>query len=985
MIPRALFPASLRPSTSPLESNARRPRAGIRSLGLALAILAGSTVARAGESDYTFAIGLAKRGYFDLGEQVLKDMAAKPNATPADKVLARLGQAGIMRQAAEKELDDKKKVDKLREAVKIYGDTIKGLEAANPQYWSAVFEYADCLQFIAQTIAEQIKDMTDKSQKKSLQSEGLQALDNAGKQLDAIADHFEKDRTTNPDSENQWKKAKYYRAINYYFQAQVYDRGSLERENTLKRGAEAIDNLLWDLDAETDPVAFYALIYKGKCLGERSLENSSKDDLRGAKTSFEGVTVLAEQEANLDHFQNLVEGAYDEYAKLLLEWKDYVGCDQFVKEMRKKFGKRPVQGPGWEAECSQADALHQLGKDEEALTVAKRVSEEAKGTTAGKHANEILAKLVKASGGAGGGSSEASLGVLISAARGLFDAGKYDEALTVYQQAAVKIEKPDDQKTHGGATWNAIGKCFVRLGRQQEAGIAFLEGAALYPEPKDRLVENSLAANDSLGAFAKLTGSEFDKAKAKEAHELAAKVSTGADFAYSTAKDQMSDGRFAEAYESFKKLDTTAGTKFDNSRFYMATAAFDEGQRLLTKEKNEAKANEWFAKIASDAKEYADAINDPKNPAADTTVADSRKQTQAAFVFFDAKGHAVKKEAAKVVETLKGFFDTYADQEQLVPSALLLETTALCDLGKMDDAEQLVTSLLPKLGNSTDLTKALGAIGEAHRTAAKPLGEAIKAAREKKAEPDPKQVAEWKDHLGKGADILSQWSKRPGANPTAVRLMQIGEMYQDTEQWEKAADVYADVLQRTKDDTRFDKRDALMLRYGQTLIALARTKPEKYAVAEAIYPEIYDTNCVQPGKPGPDGKKQLKVVPSIMLDYATVLGGALEVDKDGKVVHQDDGVKKYDKALELYGILATKLTNSSKFPDEWIEAKCGIAWMMYKQKSSEASTILTNFDRTNRALIDVSPVRAKFDYLKKLLFVPGSSDKKIEIKKSDKK
>ncbi len=952
-------------------SHSLRASLGLPSLRrkIALAALAACLLAvegaRAQKTDYDFARGLAQRGYFDLAEEVLNRAGQDPKATADQKALNRLGLAVILKQAAETETDADEKVKKYRDAERTFDSVMKELGSSHPRYYDAVFESGDLLQRKGTYVARQLGEEKDSGKRKTLQTEAKQAFEQAMKQFSKMVEHFAPEREKSEEAELEWEKARYHQAINPYFLAQTEEKGSLEREVLLKRAAEALNDLMWELSRPDDPVQFYCLIFKGKCHAERGLESDNKGEISSAKNAFDDVVSLAKEEGNVDNFQELIEWAYQEYAKLLIDTREFIDCDKVVKEMLAALKTRPIAGPGWCAMMSQAEALHNIGQDDRAQLIAKQVADGARGSTCGKQASEFLARLVGE-----GGAAEASLSVLLSTARGLSDSGRLMEAVRVYQEAAAKIKTPEEQKQHGASTWNAIGRCFNKLGRFQEAGLAFEEGAERYAEPESVFTENVTGSYNAFRNFAAETKNEFDQARSKAARDRASKLPAGTDFAYNSARDQLDEGRFAEAYAAFKKIESPSAPKFDSAWFLVAKCAFDEGERVLNKEKNEARAHEWFDRLDSDGKLYSQLVEDPKYASTDPTVLAARKQTKAAFVYFQARSRQMRKEPEKALELLSGFHDSFGDQDKITGPAAYVEVSSLVDLNRLADAEQRVLALAEKYPNSPEVTRAINFVGEAYRSAAKkienPEGKGPAGGPAK--EPDPALLAQSRPLREKSADILYQWTKRPGASVKPVSAMLIGEMYVNLGRFDRAEEVLGAAWKRTKDDAAFAQRDTLAILYSKTLLGLAKSNSAKYQEAEPLLADLYEQRCVKAGKPGPNGKIAPKLVPGLMLDYATCLGGLLEQKPDGKW-HRDDGVKKYDKALEIYAELVTRYPD--KTSDLWYEAKLETAFMVYKQGTPQATEtariILNNFLRTDRAAVAKSPIKPKYDYLENLL------------------
>ena len=257
------------------------------------------------------------------------------------------------------------------------------------------------------------------------------------------------------------------------------------------------------------------------------------------------------------------------------------------------------------------------------------------------------------------------------------------------------------------------------------------------------------------------------------------------------------------------------------------------------------------------------------------------------------------------------------------------------------------------------------------RTAAAKSEDAIQKASTEGKEPPSDDVAKWRTDLEKGAEILLLWMQRPSVSVGAVRAIQVGEMFAKLGRHDRARSIFAELWKKAGGDQKFAQREGLEILYAKSLLELARADAALYREAEPLLAELYDVKCVQPGKKDEaSGRVSPKLVPNLMLLYAACLGGILDQEKDGSW-HRDDGLKKFDKALEIYSEVVTR--HPDKSSNEWLEAKCGAALMVYKQGDSEkAKTIVINLDRLYRPVIDRSKLKPKFEYLKKLFLVDGN-------------
>jgi len=279
------------------------------------------------------------------------------------------------------------------------------------------------------------------------------------------------------------------------------------------------------------------------CLGGAQVTIESKDT-PGKKT-----TVITDLDG-LWYKSGLAPGKYD--ITVRLEWRD--------PDTSRTVNNKPVVfiGSALDVELKPGDKLklpdiHAL--TEEAIAAGRRPPTTASAPPPGMSNAAIDAANRRA----------AELNTLLKDANGLFDSGKYEEAITKYLAVAEKLEGSDQSCAR---CYVKAGEAYVKLKKTEEALRAFVKAT--------EIDENLAEAYSQLASLYNGMGKLDDAAKmSAKANELMAKSPAGGDpiALYNQGVILWNGGKGAEARDAFAKA-VKADPKNAKAQYYLGLTTF---------------------------------------------------------------------------------------------------------------------------------------------------------------------------------------------------------------------------------------------------------------------------------------------------------------------------------------------------------------------------------------------------------------------------
>jgi len=911
-----LEPAPLRTTLTGAACRRSRPRPpwvgrsflklppAVLAFGILAATLSGPALGTAVDRDVKFANGLVERDFFDLAEVEFRRISNASGTSPEARNAARLGIARVIKAAASRETVVKDALVKFSEAEAEFRLFLK--DRSDPLYFTAAFELGSLLQDRANATSKAIEEDVDLQgiSSETARDESIRSLEEAQNLFDDLVAYLKAQPSLTPQQADNLERSLYLQATNYYFMGLLHPKSTFERESNFKRSADKLEDFIWEY--ESRPSALWALMFKGKAHFQISLENDSVPALNEALDSFAGAEAIGDNPDSLQLLQDIYEWSILEAATSLNAWQRHVEAIEKVDTMNTAFQRIGPNfapgGRGWLARLEKARALQSLGDVENALDTARKVAEEAPIASVVRMANNLIKTLL-------GGTDVSGLDpkVLLAGGEAYYASRDFLQAIQRFRQALVAWSLQDPEKQDpkiAVSAWSRLGDSLRRLGRNFESGLAFKAGRDRFSDPFDVYKDNAFRAYSSFQAFAK-KADEKDRAVAQtfadEAKNflLANFQNEIGDIIYFEAKDDFDEGNYREAKDKFFRVDVNT-RYYETSQLYIGRCEIEEGLKAI-KEKEGQITPAARGRIESGLKVFADYKEWTKTyVAADPARALTRKQALAAAEYYESEAQLTLGNPDAVLSILEGFQTRWADQQNLIPSAIFNRIRAYEKKGDLDSASEWSDYLFANYEKSDSTLAALLLIGQAiGREEAK----AVEAGNETAAA----------EARSKSASYLLKWFKASGARPEDA--LTVGKKFYDLGDFEQAASIFQDTYDRHKKNTEFKNSGKLF----QLTLLLARSYLElqKYHEAEPLFEEV---------------SKEKGDTLDLLVGKARCYGGWI-VEKDGQL-QEFDGTGKYSEAMKIYTRFAS---TSEANTDTWWLGKFGQIYMVYKFGQSESN------------------------------------------------
>lgn len=894
--------------------------------------------------DYEFAQGLADRSYFALAEEVLNDMISRPGISPVEKTSAELGLVGVLKRSADKEASGPEKLDKYRNAAKGYEEFIgEPSNEDHPKFFDALFEFGELLQSKGEAIGKMMESEQNPDRITELRSEGTEAIKEAQGLLQRAADYL----SSLPEDQRDaklYQKALFYRALNYYYVANLQASGSFEKENNLKEAADQLEEFVWEY--EGFPAAWLALLYVGKSYGERALENESRSEEFAslAIDYLEGIVAIAAQEStkprviNDPWFMGLVQRAIFEEAVVHNAMSRYPEAIDTVKRLDtilkgvEDAPDIPLGTWGFLAQLERVKALEKLQDMESAIKLCQEMAKEADGSV-GRLLARKLAELIDS-----GPTVEITIpaDVLFTTAQGFYGQKNWFRAIDYFQQSLAAIEKTGEQKELAPEIWNYIGRGYRKLNDNLAAAIAYETGAKLKGfDTKDEMVEsNAFAAYGAYAAQSKLEArgkgvSDFVRKAHLDLREYLTKEYPGTDLVYYAGKDELEAGNYEAAAIELAKVEKKSELLYPRAQAKLAETYFEIGKKMIEAANGSitTEARTELLRIDSLASNFDRFTEDPNWQTGDVQAQGEREQARAALDYYRAKSKQLVGKTDEAIAILDEYPTKYESQPNFVEAALYLMVEVQIETNRLAAAEETIKRLDELFPESRATAAGYLQIGQAYKGQ---FNKALEQYAQSKGVEDPDDAAEEfladseqesaRAALTKSSDFVKIWWDKQG-RPFGKGL-EIGNDFFRTGEYDKALEVLEAIYARDKDNSKVSARQRRALKF---LLAETYLWHKKYTEAEPIYAELYEQYI---------GDKTGVVNVELRKNYAMTLGGTAVLEGTNEVVEYD-GVEKYKEAKEMWTPIAK--SRELRFGDEYWLAQFHIAYLDYKLGNTDAA------------------------------------------------
>lgn len=897
--------------------------------------------------DYEFAQGLADRSYFALAEEILNDMISRPGISPIEKTSAELGLVGVLKRSADKEASGPEKLEKYRTAAEGYEEFIGDpSNEDHPKFFDALFEFGELLQSKGEAIGKMMESEQNPDRIAELRSEGTDAIKSAQGLLQRAADYL----SSLPEDERDpklYQKALFYRALNYYYVANLQAPGSFEKENNLKEAADELEEFVWEY--EGFPAAWLALLYIGKAYGERALENESRSEEFASLgiDYLEGIIAVAEQESSKPRvindawFMGLVQRAVFEEAVIYNAMKRYPEAVDTVKRLDTLLKgvddspDVPLGTWGFLAQLERVKALEQLQDIEGAITLCQEMAKEAEGSV-GRLLARKLADLIDS-----GPTVEITIpaDVLFTTAQGFYGQKNWFRAIDYFQQALAAVDKTGEQKDLTPQIWNYIGKSYRRLNDTLAAAIAYETGAKLEGfDPKDEIVEqNAFAAYGAYGAQVKLENrgkgvSDFVRKAHLDLREYLTNEYPGTDLVYYAGLDELQAGNFKAAAVEFEKVEKKSELLYPRAQAKLAESYFELGKEMIEEADGDitTEARTELLRIDSLASNFDRFTEDPNWQTGDAQAQGERDQARAALDYYRAKAKQLVGKTDEAIAILNEYPTKYETQPNFVEAALYLMVEVQIETDRLEDANETIRRLDDLFPESRATAAGYLQIGQAYKAQ---FNESLAQYAQANGIENPNDAAEEylaetqsaRETLTKSSDFVKIWWDKQGR--PFNKGLEIGNDFFRTGEYDKALEVLEAIYARDKDNSKISARQRRALKF---LLAETYLWHKKYAEAEPIYAELYEQYI---------GDKAGVVNVDLRKNYAMTLGGTAVLENNQVVEY--DGVEKYAEAKEMWTPIAK--SRELRFGPEYWLAQFHVAYLDYKLGNNDAAKrLITN-------------------------------------------
>jgi hypothetical protein len=676
---------------------------------------------------------------------------------------------------------------------------------------------------------------------------------------------------------------------------------------------EAIGELVdyqWELSEETLG-QYMALHYQGvalRKLGEiEEATTVQAEVIEKGEWYWTNVKGNAAAEALV---ADLFDLAWGEIAQIAVEQNNIAKAESTIQAMLDRHEKddRAFGRIGYQVLLDWAGTLDTLGKQGDAAEIVKFVADGARSLPEGQRARDLLSIYIPS-----GGEAIIPPGVLIDAARGLYDKQDFGESAYFYLRATASLLDPADRLEYEYVAWLGAGKALSKDKRHLEAGLAYekaLDAAVANSLEDDSKESAAIGMYNSFDRRYRETSDAFDKRVRDKASDRLIEMGYARDLAFLKAKEIFDEANlarppqpalFAQARAEMESVSQDAPS-FERALVYQARCLAGEGRYTEAL----AKFDEMLARAA-------DSSLDPTNKQA----MDKREAALAETHNYKAQlllDPAVAR-PQDALDLLSGFEDSLAGQNGFFESVKSMRVQAHCQLGQVDEAEEAYADL-----------QELSPDGAFTRLAVYELANALLAASEKADAAG--DADEWHSLLSRAADAMWSYNEMSGF-PSYVNLLGSAEWFARVSRHDMARAAYEKALEI------FDRPGKgitpAQLDLARIGLGTALNELRDFGSSRPIWKDLVARNPRHA---------------TIMRGAARGFGGWLEVGPDGLVV-EVPGSGDFDDAFALWLEIFTG-SSARKYHRDWWESKLGAIYTKYRQGTAspmsfiEARKILDN-------------------------------------------
>jgi tetratricopeptide (TPR) repeat protein len=892
-----------------------------------LALAAAADAAR--KDDFEFAQGLVGFKYYDLAQEQFEAIIRDTSRSAEDRANGELG-LSLLKKARVLDIRNDPKV-KPDEILAGFAEAEEGFEKflssypTHPRQTDAKFEIGIMLQSKGSYLSDQKEKEPDRAAEYHKLAED--AYDDATDLFKGAADSMEQklenlEEGTEQHQNLDWdaRRARFFEAATHYNKGQLYAAGGAERTGTMERAIEKLTEFVWD--NEENILGGYAYFYLG--LACRDLARPD-EAMEWFSTAF-GYPV-PDLKTDPDNYLKWTDLYLQSYWKLL-EYCDELGVkdgrdyrDEGVKkavEMLQRIPDILNRHYGHRSILSYARLLKNMNEPEKALSLATEISTKAESLMATETwaagtnylANQLINEIISEHGG----NLSLPPDVLMKAALGRKSSQEWNEAIRSFQQVIAAAKGGEQLKQFSIPAWMQIGDCYLRAEKYLEAYYAFDSIVSAFLKVDEAEAGNAAyyRYRSATGLFAVTQDPFFEDLKKKARSSFAEqfpKHPKSIDLQYFEGADYIDDADAARSTGKEKAAEI----------YKIALERLGGVQKTsILHEKALARAGEVYYKTDDYKKALATFeavrkfIEDPENVTTDPERKANRQQALAIGVYYSAMCHSRQKDPGKVLDVLKGFEKTFADEntKSWFPLVALARVQAYVERKMLPEAEPEALRMRTEFPDWAGTASAFFTVGNAFRQTADEAPD--------KATRGPI----WRAALQKAADYMS-WYMQHRERVTAEEWETIGGWYYLLQDWPHAEEALQKAIKLY--NTRLDaivgetpekkeivkKEDGISVMLSEIFISQGKFADAKAVFESLLIPDAGARARVMeiltmsefPQKVLEELMKKIRAVPSIMYGLAKAYH---------KLMQRDDMVR----GMTLVKILL-KVDRSRMYTADW--------------------------------------------------------------------
>lgn len=935
------------------------------------AISLGQTKAVLGRDNAVFARGLLDAGYDDFAEGVaraMRDTAGGGNVQDENELQALA--LDIRQLRASRESDVAVRMDLI---LAVILDKRAFIEENSRTLVAEILRggLPDAYFIFGDSLAKALKAETDPAKSAALREKGQANFAAAEASLIERIERFRgESENPNADSERaqrQIASSLYNLGVIYYFHSLVYPDGDPEQKTVLSKSRQTF--LEFGLDFSGDLLNYRGMVFQGLChrgLGKDAQALRDFDDAIDLRTTY-GDPNNGVYDATPADAVDVVSWAVQEKVRLL---SDQGKHDAALEAARDYFATVPEPlsaERGLAVLHARARAEKALGQTDAARASADELIAADPNGTYGVAGRQLLSEMLSSNGSQVGGES------IMRIAETLANGGEFGRALDLCRQAREQALGAPDAAAVGAQSYMVQGQIYDRQKRLAEAAIAFDLVAELYPS-SDFAGDGLWNAVLTYGDLGRTDRGLFYSKRVKERMiALATRYPNHSKAAYAQiveARQLESGGEWQKAVDLYQRV-KSGSAGYEESQLGAGTALF----RLAQKFAAEGKENDATATYLRAEEQLRAAIVVLDKAAADTL--DRAVQVQFESFAFQARGMLgnllLERGKPEEVEALFADAETrYASDPSKLGKVWSLRIQARLLRGKLDEAVQLLDSLLAKDPNSLGVAGAAGVVARALDQAG--VDEFEKDPASDKVAPLWRKAAHYY-----GINIRPQLDGREALNGDNVlviaqRLVTMGFNFNgvplnaasfvdwhggdgkskptEPEVWERAVEIFRLLLERAPSTPA-------TIQMARALGLLAR-----YDEANKIYAELFDRQRLFTNA-GQLDANVLRVNPELLDAYL----------EWGVTEHHDGKAEKDNKRLERAGGIFDRMVKSTESGEQrWWRAKYfQAASLNDRGQYNDAKFVLSDVKRTQSQEFD----GGRFGWKERFVALEQEVDRKV--------